>query len=153
MLHNPAIWCHPQGSGSFLSAVPLKVSSSCHLRDIFLTIVTSGLLIIDLDLYQDLCKADLWQCLLLKALFKWNWIELKMYVFYTFFWGGIHSGEQASQKRRIERENCQSKSFAVGVWGKILQQESDIASCNVRNYCEAICRFFSDISLALKAYE
>lgn len=42
-----------------LNLVPLKVSSSCCLEELFLATVASGFLIKDLNLNPDLCKAAL----------------------------------------------------------------------------------------------
>lgn len=42
-----------------LSLDPLKVSSLCHLREFFHAGVASGLLIRELNLHPDFCKAAL----------------------------------------------------------------------------------------------
>lgn len=62
--------------------VLLKIAFSCCLQELFLTTVTFGLLIKDLNLHLNFCKAALWQRLLLKVLYniKLNWkTELNTY--------------------------------------------------------------------------
>lgn len=42
-----------------MSEVPLNVSSSCNLREIFLSVTASLVLVRDLNVHQDFCKAAL----------------------------------------------------------------------------------------------
>lgn len=42
-----------------MSKVPFNGSSSCHLREIFLSVTASLVLVRDLNVHQDFCKAAL----------------------------------------------------------------------------------------------
>lgn len=72
---------------SLLSAVLLKISSSCWLRGFFLTTVISGLLIRAWNLHVYFYKAALWQRLLLKAP---NNLKLKLKIAQNPFFKHYH---------------------------------------------------------------
>lgn len=70
---NRSIWCHTNEDGSPSEILHLVFTSS---QEYFLPTVTSGLLVRDLNLHPGRRKAPLWQRLLFKALYKYNYTEL-----------------------------------------------------------------------------